>query len=248
MLDGLNPDGSARPGGDEFLPEGNYTNPLDAQSMGAVMIQNLLAELDVPEEWYFNHSTRTLYYYPNRTNDATGHHPPTGGELGGRLGVVRLQNLLRIEGAAAGPAAVPGHSAGWHPASNITVRGIGFRDAGSTILAPHGVPSGGGECWSSPCSVGLAMPAIDEAQPSRTPTKDTANLTDMALILRQTGQCSRHNTQTPRVRCTCRAQRGCVSRDAPSSIWLGMPCIWRATTAMPPWWGLSSHRLGIALS
>eukprot|EP01051_Picozoa_sp_SAG22_P012283 SAG22_NODE_1261_length_4977_cov_9.689832_2_plen_169_part_00 len=47
MLDGLQPDGSAG-GPDEFLPEANFTNPLDAPSMGGVMIQNLLAELGEP--------------------------------------------------------------------------------------------------------------------------------------------------------------------------------------------------------
>ena len=105
------------------------------------MIQNLLAELDAPEEFYFNKSSRVLYFFPNRTvANGTAPQPPTAEELGGQLGVVRLQNLLRIEGAGAGPTAVPGQSSGWKPATNITVRGIGFRDAGYTYLAPHGAP------------------------------------------------------------------------------------------------------------
>ena len=33
MLDGLNKDGSVQPGGDEFLPEANFTNPLDSPSV-----------------------------------------------------------------------------------------------------------------------------------------------------------------------------------------------------------------------
>ena len=33
MLDGLNQDGSVQPGGDEFLPEANFTNPLDSPSV-----------------------------------------------------------------------------------------------------------------------------------------------------------------------------------------------------------------------
>ena len=61
-----------------------------------------------------------------------------------------LQNLLRIEGASAGPTAVPGKTAGWQPAQNITIRGIGFRDAGWTVLAPHGAPSGGDWGLQSP--------------------------------------------------------------------------------------------------
>ena len=115
------------------------------------MIQNLLAELDAPEEFYFNKSSRVLYFFPNRpVANGTAPQPPTAEELGGQLGVVRLQNLLRIEGAGAGPTAVPGQSSGWEPATNITVRGIGFRDAGYTYLAPHGAPSGGDWGMQSP--------------------------------------------------------------------------------------------------
>ena len=60
------------------------------------MIQNLLAELDAPEEFYYNKSSRVLYFYPNRTvaNGTAPQPPTTAEELGGQLGVVRLQNLL----------------------------------------------------------------------------------------------------------------------------------------------------------
>ena len=129
MLDGIQKDGSTG-GPDEFLPEANFTNPLDAPSMGGVMIQNLLAELDVEEEWYYNRSSRTLYFFPNRTlANGTAPTPPTVKDSG-ELAVVRLQNLLRIQGEGAGPTAVPGSDRSWKPARNITVRGVGFRDAG----------------------------------------------------------------------------------------------------------------------
>ena len=149
MLDGIKTDGSIG-GPDEFLPEGNFTNPLDSPSMSGVMIQNLLAELDAKEEWYYNKTSRTLYFFPNRTVAATNATPPTQKDTGGPLAIVRLQNLLSVQGAGAGPTAVPGTSAGWNPAKNITVRGIGFRDAGYTYLAPHGAPSGGDWGMQSP--------------------------------------------------------------------------------------------------
>ena len=71
-------------GPDEFLPEANFTNPLDAPSMGGVMIQNLLAELDVAEEWYYSRATRVLYFFPNRTTAANGTAPtpPTAKDSG----------------------------------------------------------------------------------------------------------------------------------------------------------------------
>ena len=74
MLDGINKDGSTGVA-DEFLPHANYTNPLDAASMGnvsaltylilihagpvrQVVIENLLSELDDLNEWYFDHGSR----------------------------------------------------------------------------------------------------------------------------------------------------------------------------------------------
>ena len=65
-----------------------------------------------------------LYFAYN----GTGMPPPTL-----QLGAVMLQNLLSIRGTGAGPSAGPTESA-----SNITVRGVGFRDAGYTYMNPHG--------------------------------------------------------------------------------------------------------------
>ena len=153
MLDGIQKDGSIG-GPDEFLPEANVTNPLDAASMNQVMIQNLLAELDAEEEWYFDSKTRTLYFFPNSTTTTTA--ADTSGYADASppatlpLGIVRLQNLLRVVGGGASPTAVPGSSPGWHPVKDVTIRGIGFRDAGFSYLAPHGVPSGGDWGMQSP--------------------------------------------------------------------------------------------------
>ena len=52
---------SRRP--DEFLNStSNVTNRLDPGSMSQVIIENLLAELDAPEEWFYDDVTRTLYF------------------------------------------------------------------------------------------------------------------------------------------------------------------------------------------
>jgi hypothetical protein len=53
QLDGINADGSVG-SSDEFLPHDNYTNPLDAGSMSQGLIENLLEELDSPEEWFYS--------------------------------------------------------------------------------------------------------------------------------------------------------------------------------------------------
>ena len=68
MLDGTNPDGSPS-GPDEFLNStANVTNRLDPQSMSLVRVENLLAELDAPEEWYV-----TLMTHPLRVSLTRGH-------------------------------------------------------------------------------------------------------------------------------------------------------------------------------
>ena len=63
---------------------------------------------------------------------------------------VTLQSLLSIRGDGAGPSSLPSE-----PARAITVRGIGFRDAGYTYMNPHGNPGGGD--W------GLQSPQYDES-------------------------------------------------------------------------------------
>eukprot|EP01062_Namystynia_karyoxenos_P040534 TRINITY_DN29548_c0_g1_i1.p1 TRINITY_DN29548_c0_g1~~TRINITY_DN29548_c0_g1_i1.p1 ORF type:complete len:911 (+),score=184.09 TRINITY_DN29548_c0_g1_i1:73-2733(+) len=101
----------------------------DPSDCGPVRIENLLAELDAPEEWYFDESTRDLYVVWNGTGS-----PADGAPL---LAVER-QVLMNVSGTGGGPGGLPSA-----PASNITLQNIFFRDAAPTYLEPHGVPSGG---------------------------------------------------------------------------------------------------------
>ena len=84
--------------------------------MGQVRLENLLSELDAPEEWYYDASTATLYFAYNATDGMTPPPPDV------KFGAVTLQNLLQINGDGAGPAGPP-----TRPAANISVLGIGFR-------------------------------------------------------------------------------------------------------------------------
>eukprot|EP01047_Picozoa_sp_COSAG01_P033448 COSAG01_NODE_2463_length_7647_cov_6.492183_4_plen_322_part_00 len=71
------------------------------------------------------------------------HFKPVPPPASRTLVVPHLQQLLVIQGTYAGdPAAAPPTA----PVSNITIRGIGFRDGAPTFLEPHGIPSGGD--WS----------------------------------------------------------------------------------------------------
>ena len=141
MLDGVNADGSAG-GPDEFLNSTlNVTNRIDPQSMAQVRIENLLAELDAPEEWYYDQASETLYFAYNSTANASTAPPPPSL----KLGAVTLQNLLQIVGDGAGPSGPP-----TKPVTNISILGVNFRDAGYTFLNPHGAPSGGDWGMQSP--------------------------------------------------------------------------------------------------
>ena len=74
-------------------------------------------------EWFFNRSTRTLYFYANSTSDP----PPK--DL--QFVVPTLHRLITIVGTRA------------QPVRNVTLRGLGLRDSRYTYMEPWGVPSGG---------------------------------------------------------------------------------------------------------
>ena len=148
-LDRLNPDGSwART--DECCFQNitaNFTNRINPDTVGPVYVENLLAELDQAEEYWVNQQTRTLYYVHNTTHSAAAASPPPAAGNQSRLGVVLLQNLLNIRGHGVALAARAQPS---QVARDITIRGIGFRDAGVTYMNPHGMPSGGDWALQSP--------------------------------------------------------------------------------------------------
>lgn len=85
---------------------------------GSWLIENLLAALDEPGEYFFDPAARLLYVYPNRTQT-----DPSGVQ---DLRLALLETIISIKDAA-----------------NITVRGIGFRDTAATYMSDWGVPSGG---------------------------------------------------------------------------------------------------------
>ena len=98
---------------------------------GGWFIENVFEELDTPGEWFFDEVTRKLYVYPN-ASEGTG-FAPAGGAPPASLQFVapQLSELLGVRGSAAAPV------------RNVTIAGLGFRDARYTYMDPHGVPSGG---------------------------------------------------------------------------------------------------------
>jgi hypothetical protein len=88
-------------------------------------VQNILAELDAPDEFYYDRHAGRLYVVANET-DASA--PPSGSFV-----AVPAANhtLMSTVGTQATPVV------------GLTVSAMGFRDAAWTMLQPHGVPSGG---------------------------------------------------------------------------------------------------------
>lgn len=79
-------------------------------------IENVLEELDAPEEWFFNETTATLYYFHNAT---VGTPPPSDG-----FEVTQVKALFNITGASQAS-----------PVHDVTLAGIGLRDTVSARTA-----------------------------------------------------------------------------------------------------------------
>ena len=80
-------------------------------------IENTMAFLDAPGEWYLDADSRKLYFFANGT-DA----PSSSG-----FEAVYAQTLLNVNGSQAAPV------------RNLSLVNLGFRDAAPTYLEPHGV-------------------------------------------------------------------------------------------------------------
>eukprot|EP00937_MAST-01D_sp_MAST-1D-sp2_P006054 g6054.t1 len=94
---------------------------------GGFFVENVFEELDAPREWYYNRTSRRLYVF---YNDTKGGGPPAAL----RFVAPQLTELVGLRGTKAAPV------------RNVTIRGIGFRDAAYTYMHAHGIPSGGD--WS----------------------------------------------------------------------------------------------------
>jgi len=84
-------------------------------------IENVFEELDSANEWFFNDSTRMLYFIANGTD--------TPADL--VFEATNLRVLMNYTGTMA------------KPVENQVIRGMTLRDTRTTYLDPHGMPSGG---------------------------------------------------------------------------------------------------------
>ena len=89
-----------------------------------IVVENVMEELDSPNEWFYDKESKILYFFYNATS---GTQPPSD-----TLYVVtQLKTLISIKGSMSDPV------------EGITIQGVGFRDTAYTYMDPHGMPSGG---------------------------------------------------------------------------------------------------------
>ena len=106
-----------------FDPKSGFQGGEGMTTAGQYWIENVLEELDSSNEYYFDESTRTLYYQPNSTTAA----PPRADFV-----ATKHRVLFNISGVSMES-----------PVRGIKIRGLTLRDARYTYLDEHGMPSGG---------------------------------------------------------------------------------------------------------
>jgi hypothetical protein len=105
-ITGKNPDGSP-------AYEGGWQNNRQMGMHGQHrMVENIIEELDAPEEWFHDADDRTLYFMPPEGMDVRT----------ARIEVVRLRSLVEFRGARETPV------------RHITLRGLTFRHAARTFM------------------------------------------------------------------------------------------------------------------
>ena len=87
-------------------------------------IENVMEELDYPNEWFFDEGTKTLYFYYN----ASGGTKPPDDTL---YVIPSLKILINVTASQD------------KPTTGISISGVNFRDTAYTYMDPHGMPSGG---------------------------------------------------------------------------------------------------------
>eukprot|EP01051_Picozoa_sp_SAG22_P018142 SAG22_NODE_2971_length_2059_cov_1.261735_1_plen_285_part_00 len=90
-------------------------------------------ELDAANEFWLDRAGAKLLYIPNATSGGSGGEGGAGGgpPPADGFALTRVRTLLSVNGSKTAPV------------TNVTVRGIGFRDARATYMDDHAVPSGG---------------------------------------------------------------------------------------------------------
>lgn len=101
--------------GNLLLEGGHQNNRKSGLHPDNRMVENIFEELDCPEEWYYNASESSLFYYPASQEDVTMSY----------FEVPRLKHLVEFRGSMT------------EPVKNITIRGIEFCNTARTFMEKY---------------------------------------------------------------------------------------------------------------
>ena len=87
-------------------------------------VENVLEELDIGREWYYDQVTTTLYYMSNETTNTAGNDAAPGAPTGNFV-ATSLATLFEIKGTQAAPA------------HHIAITGVTLRDTRYTYFDPR---------------------------------------------------------------------------------------------------------------
>lgn len=110
---------------------------------GEFYIENVMEELDSPNEWFYDVDTKMLYFFHNASSK--DQHPANDSFV-----VPVLKTLLSVQASQDSPA------------KDITIKGLKFRDTVYTYMDPHGMPSGGD--WGLQRSGGLFFEGTEKTR------------------------------------------------------------------------------------
>ena len=105
---------------------GGFQDARGATSGAEFYIENVFEELDNPFEWFFNSSSKTLYYF---NNDSDSNNSNINNNI---FEATNLKVLFNMSGDSME-----------NPIKNIEITGMEFVDTQVTYLDGHGMPSGG---------------------------------------------------------------------------------------------------------
>ena len=103
--------------------KGGFQDGTGSPTGDAYYVENIMEELDYENEWFYNESTRTLYYKMNVSNKS-----PDSANL--VFEATKIKVLKNFTGTME------------NPVENVEISGITYRDTAITYMDPHGIPSG----------------------------------------------------------------------------------------------------------
>ena len=110
--------------GSFLFGKGGFQGGHGANTGDEIVLENVMEELDSPNEWFYDEDSKTLYHFYNATS---GTVPPSDV----LYVATQLKTLISINGSMS------------NPVEDITIHGVNFRDTAYTYMDPHGMPSGG---------------------------------------------------------------------------------------------------------